>query len=185
MLDPLYPDIALYGAPGAGKSTALAYVVRLGFVRVSFAGYHTGGVRHVVGSVYGRDRAEERPLLNAVGMAGRAIDEDFWVRPMLREVDRQHAVGMPVANDDMRGENEWSQLGAHGFVRVHIVADDQIRQERLRLNGKLEGSDAEFLYRLEDSERYHPDYVIVNNAPVETLELAVNDVLNIERSKRA
>lgn len=189
MIDPLYPDLAFYGAPAVGKTAACKFLEGLGFVRVSFAGWHPGGLRDVVSRIYGVedgfDAANDRLTLNRVGMGGREIDEDFWVRPMLREARRARANGQPVVNDDMRGENEWTQLGAAGFVRVHLVAPPEVREERLRRSGRLEGSDAEFLYRLEDPERYHPDYVIDTSGPKEELERAVIDILNLERSKRA
>jgi hypothetical protein len=183
----IVPDIAIYGAPGAGKSTVVTFLqAEQGYVPVSFAGWHRGGLRDVVSRVYGQDAAGDRPILNKVGMGGRAIDEDFWVRPMLREAERQHGLGHPVANDDMRGENEWSQLGAAGFVRVHVTASEETRYKRLLANGKLEGSDAEFLYRLEDGFRYVPDYVVINDTDDKNdLFASITEIVNREIRRRA
>ena len=180
--DSLYPHISLYGAPGVGKTTGRDFLDSIGFKIVSFAGYHVGGLRDVVLRVFGPDAVNNRPILNGVGMKMRDVDPDAWVRPAMREVERSTR---PVVMDDMRGDNEWWQSKAHGFVHVHLVADAQLREERLRLTGKLEGSDLPFLWILEDTERYHPDYVVHNDGSEDELYEALTDVLNIERSKRA
>lgn len=179
-LDPLYPNIAFYGAPGAGKTTGALFLERLGFTRVSFAGYHKGGIRDIVARM-GLD-ANDRHALNVIGMAAREVDPDVWVRNMLREVGWY---AKPVVSDDMRGDNEWHALRAAGFVHVHVVADDSVREERLRLNGKLAGSDLPLLWILEDTTLYHPDYVVTNNDSEDELFAAVTDILNRERSKQA
>lgn len=176
----LYPDIAFYGAPGVGKTTASEYVVLLGYTHVSFAGYHKGGLRDIVKRM-GLDSTDRRTL-NIIGMAGLAADPDVWVRQFLAEAA---LAGLPVVNDDMRGDNEWTALRAVGFVFIHVTAPDAVREERLRRNGKLEGSDMPFLWGLEDTVRYTPDYVVANDGAPEELHEAIHDILNRERSKRA
>lgn len=176
----LYPDIAFYGAPGVGKTTAAEYVRQLGYTRVSFAGYHKGGLRDIVKRM-GLDSTDRRTL-NIIGMAGREADPDVWVHSMLDLVARFEG---PAVNDDMRGDNEWTALRAAGFVFIHVTASGAVREERLRRNGKLEGSDAPFLWLLEDTVRYTPDYVVANDGAPEELHEAIHDILNRERSKRA
>jgi hypothetical protein len=185
----LTPNFVLYGAPGVGKTTAREYLNWQGFVTVSFAGFHDGGLRHIVGALYGLERAHERPLLNAVGMKLREVDPDVWIRPALREVEAWNASNTPVAMDDMRGENEWDTLTDAGFVRIHLKADESVREARLQANGKLAGSSPDeipFLYILEDTERFVPDYTVYNNSgDRDELYEQMQDILNLERRKRA
>ncbi len=179
-LDSLYPDVAFYGAPGVGKTTAAGFAEQIGYTRISFAGWHKGGLRDIVWRM-GLD-PNDRRTLNIIGMAGREADSDVWVRQFLAEAT---LAGLPVVNDDLRGDNEWTALRAAGFVFVHLMAPNAVREERLRLNGKLEGSDAPFLWLLEDAMRYHPDHVLTNDGSEEELYAGITDILNQERSKRA
>ena len=182
--DPLYPNISLYGAPGAGKSTAGAFVQQLGFMLVSFAGYHKGGLRDVVRRM--GLNPDDRPTINHVGMKMRDLDPDVWVRSALTEVERvNYEHMMPVVMDDMRGDNEWNQLRARGFVMIHLVVDNAVREERLRQNGRMEGSDMPFLWLLEDTERYTPDHTVDTGGTPDDTARALVDLLNLERSKRA
>lgn len=183
-LDPLYPDIALYGAPGSGKSTGALFLVKLGYVRVSVAGYHKGGVRDIALRLWGEGADADREKLNALGNL-RSVDPDVFARNYWHEFDRQHEAKRVVVTDDFRGQREWDKGHAHGMVFVHVTAPDEVRIERLRRTNKLDGADWSFLHELEDTERYHPDHVVMNDGSEDELYEALTDVLNIERSRRA
>ena len=181
----LNPDLALYGAPGVGKSTAAGYLADVhAYRRVSVAGYHPGGVRDVAVRLWGSGADQDRPKLNAL-MKLRDFDPDVWMRNYRREVVRQRQLKRSLVTDDFRGDNEW-QLGHElGIVFIHLVADDAERFRRLERTGKLEGSGHPFLYVLEDTIRYHPDYVVDANATQAEVAEALVDIINIERRKRS
>lgn len=185
MLKNLYPDVAFYGLPGAGKSTAAAYLEQLGWARASFAGRHPGGVRDVAVRIYGPHAENDRIILNRIGIGLRDLDPDVWVHPFVREVGRLHREGRVVVTDDLRGDPEWWALDARGFVLIRVEAPEDARAERLRANGKLAGADDPFLAGLEDREIYVPDHVVYNESNDDALYEQLSEILNRERRRSA
>lgn len=181
--DPLYPNMAFYGLPASGKSTASIFLERIGFVRINVAGYHRGGVRDVALRLWGEGADADRWKLDALASI-RQHDPEVFERNFWREIARAWDNDHVVTTDDFRTDGEWFGLRSRGFVLVHVTAEQAARDERLRVTHRgitpLFKQDV-----LEDAERYHPDYVVTNDGTPDELYAAVTDILNLERSKRA
>ena len=184
MLKNLYPDVAFYGLPGAGKSTAAAYLEQLGWARASVAGRHVGGIRDVAVRIYGPGAENDRVILNRF-VKLRDEDPEIWERPFFREVERLRREGRVVVTDDLRTPGEWWELRARGFVVVRVEASEGVREERLRANGKLAGSDAPIQFGLEDRELFRPDHVVYNESNDDALYEQLSEILNRERRRQA
>lgn len=75
-----------------------------------------------VGWEYAKDHYPEvRRLLQEYGSACRELDEDFWIRPVLRLVTGAQSWNIPVVVSDVRYPNEARALKLNGLVLVRIV----------------------------------------------------------------
>ena len=145
------PNIAVIGKMGSGKTTVAELLVEhFHYRRLAFAGTHPGGVRDVAVRMWGTAAQNDRDKLQALGMFGRQIDQDTWVRNAVAQLndknrlpdgpidDDGHAlIDHPVVVDDMRFPNEAWELKGRDFIVVRVVAPRHIRIARLRANGKL------------------------------------------------
>lgn len=159
------PNIALIGQMGSGKSTIAAALTKFNYVRFSWA----SGVRHVASLAYGpvdKNTLYEvsvngrptgrtgREILQRIGTDAlrNQVDEDFWIRAGLREIDTIH---QPLVNDDTRFPNEADALARRGWVIVRIKVPDEIRLHRLH---KLYGNDL-------DAALNHPSETTIDQIP--------------------
>ncbi|MFF9525370.1 hypothetical protein ACF1DV_25825 [Streptomyces achromogenes] len=73
---------------------------------------------------WGWERAKEVPevrrILQELGAAMRAIDEDFWLRQALKATQEANDAGVPVVITDVRYRNEAESLRRSGFHLVYI-----------------------------------------------------------------
>lgn len=73
---------------------------------------------------YGWEGAKEIPevrrILQELGAAVRAIDEDFWLRAAMKKVVEANDAGVPVVITDVRYPNEAASLRRSGFHLVYI-----------------------------------------------------------------
>lgn len=183
MIRHLDPHIAISGEPGAGKSTAAGILDELGYYTISFAGFHAGGLRDVVGRVFGAEGTRDRAILNQVGMGCRAIHPDFWVIPWMREFERRQ-LNDPVVTDDLRFENEYEYLQGLGFVFIRVEAPREMRIARLTAAGKFQG-EAQLDDATQSTQRgFGVDYTVDNVSTRDFLGDQLLEILQEQREKR-
>lgn len=139
------PIIGLIGRARAGKDTAAARLTSAhGFTRFAFADalkrlalevdpivipidtvWGSARLREVVeraGWEGAKEYREVRRTLQALGVAVRSLDEDFWVRRVTTEISFS---GKPAVVTDVRFENEARAILAAGGRLVRVVRPGQ------------------------------------------------------------
>jgi dephospho-CoA kinase len=190
------PFVGLTGGIGAGKSTALAVLERLGAVTLSADAvvhelYGTDAVRDAVADRFGADVAPsgivDRGLLAQRAFAtaeGRA-----WLEQLIWPL-----VGSRIA--EFREASERSDLspraavvevpllfesGAdHGFdATVAIVADEALRRRRAAERGHQALRERGERQLSQDEKAAKSTYVVVNDGDIEELERKLSSVLDM------
>ncbi|KUF18860.1 hypothetical protein [Streptomyces silvensis] len=136
-------NIGILGRAQAGKDTTGAWFVERGYARVAFAdplkdaalkmdpivgtteyGDYTVDMSSVVSDLGWEGAKDARPevrrILQELGAAVRAIDEDFWLRAAMKKVVEANEEGRPVVITDVRYPNESASLARAGFQLLHI-----------------------------------------------------------------
>ncbi|MEV3856074.1 hypothetical protein AB0J38_17335 [Streptomyces sp. NPDC050095] len=141
---PTYPHIALMGPARSGKDTVASLLVHgYQYTRLAFADRIKEAAltldpsvplpnypRHFVRlsgmvRIWGWERAktrqpEVRRLLQQLGQAMRAVDEEIWRRPVMDRVAAATDWNLPVVVSDVRHPDEADALQAAGAVLVRI-----------------------------------------------------------------
>ncbi|MGP3750883.1 hypothetical protein [Streptomyces sp. IBSNAI001] len=161
-------NIGIIGRARVGKDTAGQWLVdNRGYRRIGFAdalkeaalkldpivntmrGGSDWRLSQVV-SVYGWEEAKEygevRRILQELGAAVRAIDEDFWLRTAMAKVQAANEDGVPAVVTDVRYPNEAASLRRAGFHLVYIERSD-VEQLNHESEGALTTSDATYYIR--------------------------------------
>jgi adenylate kinase family enzyme len=180
-----FPDIALAGKAGAGKSTAADLLVELGYEKHSFA----TGVRDAASAIWGDAARQDRDKLQKLGTdVARVIDPDCWCNLLMRRIaNERFEVGLapvPIVVDDLRFPNEYWALKAQGFVVIRVGSELNRRIDRLKANGKWQ-DERQLTHVSEtslDSVAY--DYEIANDGTKEDLYDDLVDVILRERRRR-
>jgi hypothetical protein len=182
------PNVAFYGPPGAGKSTAAKFLVEAaGYAQVSAFGYHPGGGRDIATRIWGPDAAYDREKLDVLAHL-REYDPEIWTRPFWREVERVTEDGAWVVTDDLRTAEEYHKLRAAGWLLIRIEAGEETRIERLQHSGKFQNIEqlrAPLQHYLDDAELFPPDYLLDSEQSKSETQQVLADILNLERRKRA
>lgn len=139
-------SIAIVGEMSAGKTTLADYLVENhGYTRVSFA----SRLKQIASAVYngGKPIAKNdwyeglvqdgvpvqlsgRRLLQELGQAVKALDERFWVKALLADIDAGVYGDGPYVTDDCRFPFEADALRERGFVVVKIATPEEVRMAR-------------------------------------------------------
>jgi len=114
--------IAFSGKMQVGKTTSAEYLVRkYGFVKLSFA----GKLKEIAKDLWSEQfecNQKPRKLLQDLGIKMREIDEDVWVKYLLRII-KNLPKETNIAIDDLRFLNEYKALKNEGFFVVRIIRD--------------------------------------------------------------
>ena len=134
-----YPNIALVGKSGVGKTTVAAYLVsEYGYVRTS-----TGDVcRQVCQLLF---RASSKSLMNRVTDAMKQIDENVWLSTALAAVTD----GQRIVFDSMRFQTDYDYLSDRGFSIWRVNAQLDVRIRRLSSRGEEFDPAADEIHRTE------------------------------------
>lgn len=121
-----FPNIALSGASGSGKSIIARHLVlNYGYQRLS-----PGDMcRQIADLAFG---TTDKTTLNKVNDCLKNIDPFVWINACLRKAEP----GVPIVFDSMRFLMDWEFFRNEGYVLVRITAPLDIRSERLRLRGQ-------------------------------------------------
>ncbi len=195
----MVPFIGLTGGIGAGKSTALEALERLGAVtlstdRVVHELYESDEVRDAVRRHFGDAVMDgARVDRSALARAAFATDEDrHWLEQLLwprvgeriasfrREAD---AASPPPRAAVVEVPLLFESGSDHGFdATIAVVADEAIRHERASARGHAALSEraARQLSQQEKSQR--ATYTVVNDGSVAELESKLSAILDMLRS---
>jgi cytidylate kinase len=132
-----YPNIALSGKMGSGKTTLANYLVReYNYKLLHFA----GPIKEAAATIFGHDKAHHnRGLLQDFGLLIRKeFGEDTWVEAMERAI-AAHDSYEPLVIDDCRFPNEQNMLNKLSNWRFGFVtANTDQRYARLQSIKKIE-----------------------------------------------
>ncbi|MFG1879315.1 hypothetical protein ACGFIV_31195 [Sphaerisporangium sp. NPDC049003] len=171
--------IALYGRPGAGKSTFSELLYReiaatgVPVVPIKLAAplYALQGLIHVLAGCSLPDPgAQDGLLLNDLGHHMRRINPGALTDPFARrvaQVAEQHPNGMVVC-DDMRGPDVDALLDM-GFTLVEVWAPEDVRRARKQIRGDLSPGAED--HPTEVAPTCDPSHRIVNDDSLEHLRL--------------
>ena len=114
--------IAFAGKMQVGKTTSADYLVqKYGFIKLSFA----GKLKEIAKDLWPEQfesGQKPRKLLQDLGMKMREIDQDVWVKYLVRIV-RSLPKESNIVVDDLRFMNEYKALKNEGFFIVRIVRE--------------------------------------------------------------
>lgn len=121
-----FPNIALSGTSGSGKSTIARHlVVQYGYQRLS-----PGDMcRQIAQLVFNRTN---KTTLNKVNDGLKAIDPFVWINACLRNAEP----GVPVVFDSMRFMMDWEFFRNRKYVLVRVSAPLHVRSHRLHSRGQ-------------------------------------------------
>tara|TARA_B100002051_G_scaffold52307_1_gene47679 strand:+ start:36 stop:629 length:594 start_codon:yes stop_codon:yes gene_type:complete len=123
--------IGLIGKIGSGKTTCASIMVdRLGHSiskRTSLA----KRLKELCHELFPMLKTKkDRKMFITFGEKMREIDENVWVRSVLKEIQNNPNIKHWVV-DDVRRENEYNILKENGFIFVRLNVNEHIRQLRL------------------------------------------------------
>lgn len=123
--------IALLGRAGSGKDTLAGYaILYYDFRALAFADELK---RHAYALFGGYDREKPRALLQRFGGMCREIDDEVWVRALMRNVELER--DKPIVVTDCRHWNEYEALKNAGFTFVRVEAPESQRIQRMTDRG--------------------------------------------------
>jgi len=120
--------IGLVGRAGAGKSTLASVLVNCyGFEKFSLADEVREIARKLGYDVRKPYSQQVREVLQIIGMTGRMLCEDIWIRKLLEKIGNKQKIVI----DDIRFKNEVKALKEHGFLIVKLECPEEVLKERL------------------------------------------------------
>jgi dephospho-CoA kinase len=150
--------IGLIGLAGSGKDTAAIPLINNGYKRQAFA----DNIKYIAGML-GWDGAKDergRKLLQDIGMAGRAYNEDVWVNCV--QANSAFRFNQQIVITDVRFLNEAKFVKRNNGIVIRIV-----RPGLVTTNHESE---------LKQSE-VPADYEVANDGSIEDLHIKINNIL--------
>ncbi|QVJ03515.1 AAA family ATPase (plasmid) [Nocardiopsis eucommiae] len=168
------PKIALYGLPGAGKSTLAHLLVE----EATSRGWNSSVVK-IAEPLYDIQRyvyeraglplqdayQQDGMLLNVLGENLKRINPNALIDDIAQRVADLDLDHIPIC-DDMRGDAA-PKLANLGFTLVQVTAPDQLRRQRKQKRADLTAGDDKHVTEVPVSR--DPDYQIVNDGDLDKL----------------
>lgn len=175
--------IALIGKMRSGKDSVGEYLTeKYGYKRYAFG----DGIREIIEQFYPDvlEKGKPRYHLQYLGQALRHLDEDVWVKYLLKKVSTHEEYFYScfkyypnIVVTDTRQKNEVEKLRANGFIVVKIDCPQEIRLERMKKNGD-NFSEKDLNHDTEKQvDLSIPDYTIVNDKGLEELYAEVDKLI--------
>jgi hypothetical protein len=150
----------------SGKTYLANHLVETQFYQKLAFADKLKGIAYELFGVQSKD-GNGRVVLQQIGDAMRAIDEDVWVKYTLSKIKMMHqgVYSYPVRYviDDLRLENEARWLKKNGFVLIRVEADENVRVARRSTLYPNSPSTALLHASEREYEGIVADYVITNN----------------------
>lgn len=147
------------GKAGSGKTTAANFLGRTYGYRVE---HFATSLKAAAQEIWGTEVHHDRAKLQYLGNAVRAEYPTAWIDSCIARVDLSIEGLQRVTIDDCRFPNEVQPLKDRGFVFVRIIADEDIRVDRLQRINKF-GTREQLSDITETSlDDFTPDYTITN-----------------------
>jgi hypothetical protein len=156
-------DVGFIGLAGSGKDTAALALTARGWRRKAFAD-HLKSLAFSFGWDGYKD-AKGRKLLQDLGMAARAYNENFWIDQAyygLTSISENFSK-IPMVWTDVRFENEAEFIRKRGGIIIRIKRPEQISRDQHE--SELNQFDI------------HADYEVVNGGTIEDLHNAILQIL--------
>lgn len=154
-----YPNIAIIGKMGAGKSTVANGLLNDPVVRYDHVAI-AGKLKEIAVELFGPDADKSRYYLQGLGAYVRTLEEDAWINIAVDQVIKW----APAVIDDVRYPNEYDKLKAEcDAIIVRVEAPLEVRRERLKANGKWGGEEALEHESETALDHLKADYTIVND----------------------
>lgn len=183
-------SIAIVGEFAAGKTTLADYLVQhYGYTRVSFAhrlkevaaAVYNGGLPieknlmyPVVKSDIGGCELSGRAILQELGQSVKALDEHFWIRWLLADIDAGLYGDGPFVSDDTRFPYEADALRTRGFMVARLSTPTPVRLTRYEQLYGRRPTDAEMRHPSEvESRKIEEDFSLNGTKPVAGLAAAI------------
>lgn len=159
--------IALVGKSGSGKTSVAKYLQDLHGYVIATTG---AACREVTRRLFDSD---EREFLNKVTDAMKAIRPSVWMDTALRDIGLE----ADVVFDSARFLVDYDTLARRGFVFVRVLADTDVRHERLARRGQIHTAQDDHHPAECELDEVSVLSVVQNNGLMEDLHRQVEDVI--------
>ena len=192
----MVPFIGLTGGIGAGKSTALGALERLGAVclstdRVVHELYESDDVRTAVRDRFGdrvmRGEAVDRSALASVVFATEAdrhwLEQLLWPRvgERVAAFRQQAEAASPAPRAAVVEVPLLFESGLdHGFdATIAVIADEDVRQQRAAARGHAALSERAARQLSQQEKSHRATYTVVNDGTIDQLESKLSAILDM------
>lgn len=164
--------IILFGKIRSGKDTVGEMLIEnYGFNRLAFGDEIGWIIKRYFPNAF--DNGKPRHHYQFIGQQFRQLDADIWIKELLRKAEvLEHMTGKPanIVVTDARQLNEAEKLKEQGYIVVKVVANDEIRIDRMKKAG--DNFSPEMLEHETEKQvdLVQPDYVVPNNGTLEDLQ---------------
>ncbi|MFX0050671.1 MAG: AAA family ATPase [Candidatus Hodarchaeota archaeon] len=166
--------IGITGQMGSGKTTVAKYLVE----KYSFQRMQISGKMREIAQELGLKPTRE--FLQGIGKFMREIDDDVWIRYLVKEVNLNKSKSIVV--DDIRRKNEIDFLSPLGFKFIRIDSPSIKRKERIenRDNQKISKEDwlkwSDHLTEIQVAA-LDVNYVLENNGTIRSLLKKIDEII--------
>lgn len=179
-------NVALISEAGGGKDFLAEYAVnKYGYTRYAFADDVKLIAELWFPHLYGDENNKNRALLQAIGTKFREIDEDVWIKSMFTAIDdeasirkRYNEATEVIVITDCRMPNEYQALKERGFTFIRVIADEEVRKQRLLDRGD-KFTEKDMKHHTESFySRFECDFAIINNGDASDTFRQLSDILD-------